>query len=386
MRKRLIPLCFALIISIQGIAAAAQDCPALVNNAMTRAQNACAGIGSNQACYGYHTLDARLTEGLSQFAFNGVGDITPVDTIESLRLSALNPETDDWGVALMRIHADIPNSKPNQNVTLVAFGEVSLNPDLSGQYQPMQAFTFSTGDGSSGCTNITENGLLIQTPEGIGKVTLWINQVKIRIGSTVLFQAAPGGDLKVSTFEGAAEVEAMGEMQVAATGMSVSVPMNDALQPAAPPTIPVTFDGEMTGLQSLVDMTTSYTDGSVTQLFVPENNAGSGQVSGNTDENGNGNAFGVGDHTGDCNGDNGQGNANGNCFGHSDPPGQGNGNANGNGQGNGNGNGQGNGQGSGNGNGQGNGNGNGNNQASGGQGGGVVGDLVSCILRLCILR
>jgi hypothetical protein len=352
MMRKFIPFLLSLIFSVGWVAAQVEDCPALVANALSRAQLACAATEGNQACYGYQTLSAELSPGLSEFAFNGVGDITPVDTIHALRLSALDPVTDQWGVAIMRIHADIAEDQPDQNVTLVAFGEVSLNPDTSGDYQPMQAFTFSTDENSSGCTDVTENGLLIQTPEGVGKVTLWLNQVKIRIGSTVLFQAQPGGDLVVSTFEGSAQVEALGQMQEAVAGTTVYVPMNNDLQPSAPPTVPQPFDMEAAGLVPVVDVITSFTDQTVNQLIavdddtslVDTNNDGipdspadstsvndcNGEVSGNCFGQNNGN---------DCNGDHGNGNPNGNCFGH-DNGNNGNGN-NGNGNGN-NGNGNGN--------------------------------------------
>ena len=210
MRRGFIPLMF-LLFSISWAAVNAQDCPTLVKKALSRAENACAGLRGNQACYGYNTLQAQLQEGLSPFAFNGVGDITPVDTIQSLNLSALDPVNDVWGISVMRVHADISDEQPNQSVTLLAFGDVSIDPDEGGDYQPMQAFALRTGDAASGCTDITENGLLIQTPEGVGKVTLWINQVRVKIGSTVLFEAQPDGNMTISTFEGHAEVEANGE-------------------------------------------------------------------------------------------------------------------------------------------------------------------------------
>jgi len=311
MRHKLILLSLTLFLSVSWAAAAVQDCPALVKNALERTENACALMRGNQACYGYRTLQAELQPGLSKFAFNGVGDITPVDTIQSLRLSPLDPVTNEWGISVMRVHADIPDSKPNQNVTLVAFGDVSIDPAQGTDFQPMQAFALRTGDASSGCTDVTENGLLVQTPEGVGRVTLWINEVRVRVGSTVLFQAKPGGDMTISTFEGHAEVEAAGETQEATTGMQVHVPLNDDMQPSAPPTEPEEFDAETTGLTSLIDLVTAFTDGTVGQLTESGGGDGSGGASG---------------HTGDCNGEHGQGAANGNCYGHNNPPGNSQGN------------------------------------------------------------
>ncbi|MEO8611385.1 MAG: hypothetical protein ABI690_26040 [Chloroflexota bacterium] len=366
MKRRFIPLLF-LLFSITWAAVSAQDCPALVKNALSRAQTACAILRGNQACYGYPSLDAKLQKGLSPFAFNGVGDITPIDTIESLHMSAFDPVKDQWGVTLMRVRADISPDMPNQNVTLLAFGEVSIDPDRSGDYQPMQAFALQTGDASSGCTNITENGLIIQTPEGVGRVTLWINDVRIRVGSTVLFQAEAGGDLVVSTFEGHAEVQADGGTQEATTGMRVRVPMDANLKPAGVPTIPEPFDAVSTGLvssdtgaaesASLLDVTSSYTTGTVADLIPTGGSSGSGSAGSASDTtvlNADGT---VTDQSGDCNGDHGQGAANGNCFGQANGN---NGNAGGNGNGNAGGNDNDNAGGNGNGNAGGNGNGNGN--------------------------
>jgi hypothetical protein len=351
MSRRFIPLVF-LLFSISWTAVSAQDCPGLVKNALSRAQTACAIMRGNQACYGYQTLDAQLQEGLSPFAFNGVGDITPVDTIESLHMSALDPVKDEWGITLMRVRADITSDQPNENVTLLAFGEVSIDPDKSGTFQPMQAFALKTGDAESGCTNITENGLLIQTPEGVGRVTLWINDVRVRVGSTVLFEAQPGGDLVVSTFEGHAEVQAQGETQEATAGMRVRVPMEADMHPSGAPTEPEPFDAESTGLALFLDVTTTYTDGTVAQLIATGDGPGgsNGQGAGGNDAA----------QLGDCNGDNGQGAANGNCTGQGNGGCAANANANANcGQGNVNGN-NGNAGGNGNGNAGGNGNGNAN--------------------------
>ncbi len=331
MRRRFVPLVF-LLFSISWAAVNAQDCPAMVENALSRAQIACAVMRGNQACYGYQNLQVQLQEGLSPFAFNGVGDITPVDSIQSLHMSALDPVKDEWGVTLFRVRADISPDQPNQNVTMLAFGAVSIDPDLSGDYQPMQAFAFRTGDTESGCTDITESGLIIQTPEGVGRVTLWINDVRVRIGSTVLFQAQPGGDLIISTFEGHAEVEAQGESQEATTGMRVRVPLDANMHPSAPPTAPEAFDMTSTGLDAFMEVTTSFTDGSVAQL-IPigvSNDSGAAVGNGNNGAGGNsgsGNASGGngqsnpppqsnGDDSGGCNRGHGNGNGNGNCNGH----------------------------------------------------------------------
>jgi hypothetical protein len=91
--------------------------------------------------------------------------------------------------------------------------------------------------------------MLIQTPEGAGKVTLLINEVKIKIGSTVFFQAQAGGNMVITTVEGAASVETHGRLYTAYAGTQVTVPLNDDLSPAGPPSAPVGYDAE--ALQNL---------------------------------------------------------------------------------------------------------------------------------------
>ncbi|HEX2906882.1 MAG TPA: hypothetical protein VHO69_08485, partial [Phototrophicaceae bacterium] len=93
-----------------------------------------------------------------------------------------------------------------------------------------------------GCATVPASGLLIQTPEGAGEITFLINEVDIRIGSTVFFQAQPNGSLTVSTLQGAARVRAFGTESIAIAGSQVTVPMDKNLAPAGPPSAPAPYD------------------------------------------------------------------------------------------------------------------------------------------------
>ncbi len=112
-----------------------------------------------------------------------------------------------------------------------------VEPTMS-EYGPMQAFYVRTGEDSTSCAEAPSDGLLIQTPEGVAEVRLWINQVKIRLGSTVFISANAGQGMTVSTLEGHASVEAMGVEYTAMAGTSVSVPMDNDDKPSAPPKPP----------------------------------------------------------------------------------------------------------------------------------------------------
>jgi hypothetical protein len=83
---------------------------------------------------------------------------------------------------------------------------------------------------------------LIQTPEGVAEVSLLINEVDIQIGSTVYFQAQPGGDMTIRVVEGAAHASAAGITYKVIAGTETTIPMDENLNPAGPPSRPRPYD------------------------------------------------------------------------------------------------------------------------------------------------
>jgi hypothetical protein len=109
-------------------------------------------------------------------------------------------------------------------------------------YGPMQAVYFRSGMNDAACPEAPDSGLLVQTPEGVAKVTLLINEVDIQLGSTVYFQAQPGDQMIVRVVEGSARVEALGVASTARAGMQISVPLNEDMTPSGPPSPPTAYD------------------------------------------------------------------------------------------------------------------------------------------------
>lgn len=314
---------FSLIVLLPiAVFSQAETCSEIVRTALAATKNVCDSAGRNEACYGHVMLEAEPQGDVDDFRFSEVGDIARVDEIGSLRLSPMDELTGTWGVALMRLQADIPDEKP-QNVTVLMFGDVEINnmvpmptsmevtvatsgnvnvrrmpsnlafvegtlspgqtvtatgrsadnnwlyvtlpddskgwvsnafmlspgdtndlnvirPDLTG-YGPMQAFYLQTGQETSSCAEVPNDGILVQTPDGIAEIRLWINEVKIRLGSTAFISAGANNSMVVKTIEGKAHVEALGVESVAVAGTTVSVPLNQDLKPIAPPSAPVSY-------------------------------------------------------------------------------------------------------------------------------------------------
>jgi hypothetical protein len=318
-------LCYSAVLAQDNI------CSTIVQDAISIVQNECAPTGRNQACYGYVQLQATPREGVENFSFEQTGDLANVADVETLRLSSLNEEENTWGIALMKLQANLPAALPGQNVTFVLFGnveiqnavepsaelatiEISANDGINVRsgpstdyrvigslvreeaatangrnqdgtwlriqlpdsdalgwvfaelvttdgdasalsvvdasetevpFTPMQAFYFSTGIGTTGCTEAPPDGILVQTPEGAGRIELRANDVDIQLGSTAFLQAEPGDNMIVSVVEGEGLVTADGVSVSIPAGAQVEVPIDDDLSASGPPGEPHPYDFEM---------------------------------------------------------------------------------------------------------------------------------------------
>jgi hypothetical protein len=117
-----------------------------------------------------------------------------------------------------------------------------VNPEIA-HFGPMQAFYLQTGQGEEPeCEELPESGMLIQTPDGVAEVSLWVNEVKVRLGSTAFIQVTPDEDMSITMLEGHASVEAFGVEVTAEAGEQLTVPLDENLRAAAPPSPPVEVD------------------------------------------------------------------------------------------------------------------------------------------------
>ena len=302
------------------------DCPTIVHTALETADQECALTGRNQVCYGNIVLEAEPQTGVPIFNFDKPGDIVDVAQMNTLRLSPMQTENNVWGVALMRIQANLPDTLPGQNVLFLLFGDIEIRnavettaepftveaqatlganirrspttdsavlaslragepiivdgrladgswlrvrlaeqggtgwmftPLLSfgedidtlavidpsaPDYGPMQAFYFQSGIGDAPCQEAPDSGILIQTPEGAGRITLSVNGVELRLGSTAYLQAQASNEMIVNILEGSARVEALGAAQYVPAGTRVRVPLDSNLVAASGPTPPEPYD------------------------------------------------------------------------------------------------------------------------------------------------
>ncbi len=299
---------FLLVLCTISFAAAQDDCALRAAAAAQATASACASTARNFACFGSAPADARARMGAPEMMFSESGALADLRTLRRLTVSA--NET-GWGMALMRVQANLPDTPVDENVTLLAFGDVQITnvgtealapttlmatattgvniralptddaailasltgsqtaqvvgrlsdsswlqitlPDglqatgwvfaaLLGvdgdvntltvidpnvpQYRPMQAFRFHSTQVDAGCAGAPQSGILIQTPEGAGRVLLSINNVNVRIGSTAFVQAIEGGLLTFHLLDGSALIDGEGGSVLIPAGTRATVPLN----------------------------------------------------------------------------------------------------------------------------------------------------------------
>jgi hypothetical protein len=259
-----------------GLAAAqeAETCPAIVETALQSLDALCQGAARNQACYGHRMLMAEAQPDVTDFQFDTPGDITPVSTIRALHLQALDEADSAWGVALLRLQANLPDTLPGQNVTVLLFGDVTLRAaEDAGGLVPMQAFYFRSGMGDSQCTEVPESGILIQSPGEGGPVELTINDVSVELGSTAFLQSNAENGMTLFLLEGQARVTAFEVEQVVPAGTKLTIPVDEDMHAAGPPSAMEVFAADevshLSGIvQSLPENVPVVPDFTYTQMGV----------------------------------------------------------------------------------------------------------------------
>ncbi len=206
MGKKVATALCLILLSITWQPAQAQEpgtCPTIVENAVQIVSESCLAVDRNEACYGYGLVEAGFREGAGEMTFGAPGDRVPIQTLDWLATHPMDEETGQWGVALMKVQADLPETVPGQAVTLLLTGDTRIE-DASDEhegYGPMQAFYFSTGLGEPACEELPPSSVLVSTPDGT-TVTLNVNGLEVTLGSTVLMSAVPDNLMTITTLDG----------------------------------------------------------------------------------------------------------------------------------------------------------------------------------------
>lgn len=255
LRKSYLLICTLLILSVLPVAGHAQPaddtCPSIVETALEAVDLLCSDTQRNIACYGNLLIEATSRPDVINFAFDQPGDIVDVVNIETLQLEEMDTVNQTWGIAVMKLQANLPDTLPGQNVTFLLFGDVSVTNAVEAEdttQTPMQALYLSTGIGDRRCNEAPDSGVLIQTPDGVETVDFNINGVDVALGSTAFLQSSEAHmDLYLLEHEAAATVD--DATQLVPAGSFVRIPLDEDGLASGPPGYPEPYS--LDSLESL---------------------------------------------------------------------------------------------------------------------------------------
>jgi hypothetical protein len=209
-------------------------CQDLIDRALQASGDSCEGLGANQVCYGNNTLTAELNQ-RPQESFSGRGDKIEVSDLLRLAASPMSVDKNEWGVAVFKVIANLPRSLPGQTVSMVVFG----NTTLEGSSGNLESFYFTSTLGQIECDQVPFDGVVISMPEGAG-VTFTANGTEIILMGDASLKATKNGSMDISILEGAASVASNGESQTIAAGQKTSLQLGgpggtNAISPPSAP-------------------------------------------------------------------------------------------------------------------------------------------------------
>ena len=200
-------------------------CQELIDRALQASGDSCEGLGANQVCYGNNTLTAELSQGLQE-SFSDRGDKIEVSDLLRLAASPMSVDKNEWGVAVFKVIANLPRSLPGQTVSMVVFG----NTTLEGSSGNLESFYFTSTLGQIECDQVPFDGVVISMPDGAG-VTFTANGTEIMLMGDASLKATKNGSMDISILKGAASVAANGESQTIAAGQKTSLSWEDREEP-----------------------------------------------------------------------------------------------------------------------------------------------------------
>jgi hypothetical protein len=167
--------------------------------------------------------------------FSQRGDLVDIDRLLRLSAAPLDLTQQVWGVAVLRLMANLPRSLPGETVTMIVFGNTTLGSQGAG----LQSFYFYSEVGQIGCAEVPYDGIMITMPDGVG-INLKINGAELTLNGDASLKAARNGQMDVSVFEGSASIVSGGEEQVVAAGEQASVDLGgeDGTEAIGPPSDP----------------------------------------------------------------------------------------------------------------------------------------------------
>jgi hypothetical protein len=158
-----------------------------------------------------------------------------VADLRRLAASPLSLVSQEWGIAVFKVMANLPRSLPGETITMVVFGNTTLDNASSN----LQTFFFSSTLGQIVCDQVPFDGLMITMPDGTG-VSFVINGAEMTLMGNASITATQNGSMEVSMFSGSATITSSGQTQIVTAGQSTSIGLggDNGTSAVSPPSVP----------------------------------------------------------------------------------------------------------------------------------------------------
>ena len=114
-----------ILFCLVSIAVAQDSCLALIEAAIETALDSCTGLERNQLCAGSGNIE------INTFGEDSPQSHTTAEIFDTATVQFVNVDTaDSWDIAVMRVDGTPLDTSPSQNITVIMWGELSLENDV----------------------------------------------------------------------------------------------------------------------------------------------------------------------------------------------------------------------------------------------------------------
>jgi LysM domain len=191
MWKKMFVIVILLLCSVAIVQAQADDCPNIVEQALKPVGEVCDPLDRNAACYGSNSVKTVTVESRPEDFFTAPGDKSELVAFREIQPQPLDAVAKTFGVAVLNIQANVPNTLPGQAVLFMLIGDARLTNEVkdSADGTPFQSFYFLPSAGNLNCYE-ADPMLTIQTPGNIA-VNMIFNGVDTEFSPGTLLTITP---------------------------------------------------------------------------------------------------------------------------------------------------------------------------------------------------
>jgi hypothetical protein len=142
---------FWVVLSVTAVIAQ-ETCSELLEQALSAVDENCNELDRNNACYGFNLVEAAFAEEVADDYFAEPADVASILDLETIATTAMDEENETWGVAVMNIQANVPNTIPGQNVTFVLMGDTEIANGVPADeaFEPSEGIEITVNAGQGG--------------------------------------------------------------------------------------------------------------------------------------------------------------------------------------------------------------------------------------------